>query len=521
MSVPRRRVKAKPLPTAKPEEAMPMNDELILAIDAGTTGIHVALYDRNARIVAGAYQDFTQLYPRPGWVEHDPEEIWKVTLRLLRKVCFGQGRIRCIGITNQRETTVVWDRKTGKPAANAIVWQCRRSQPQCERLKTGGCEQLVREKTGLVIDAYFSGTKVQWLLENVPDLRSQAENGELAFGTIDSWLAWNLTRGRLHVTDYTNASRTLLFNIEEKRWDSSLLDLMQVPPSMLPDVLPSAYMYGEIDEDVFGQEAMLAALAGDQQAALVGQGGVDQGDAKNTYGTGCFFLVNTGKNRIKSNFGLLTTLACDRDGKPVFALEGSVFIAGAAIQWLRDELGLIENSAESEDLALQVEDTGGVYLVPAFAGLGAPYWDMQARGALLGITRGTNKRHVVRAALESIAYQCADLIAAAERDTGIELVELRVDGGATANNFLMQFQADILGVPVNRPRDIETTALGAAFLAGLATGFWQSWDELASNREIDRVFYPKMKDEQRRKLLSGWREAVARVSTQGRALSRQ
>lgn len=492
-----------------------MPDRSILAIDAGTTGINVVLFNRRAEVVAQADADFTQHYPQPGWVEHDADEIWAVTLRLMRQVCSGieSSQIAGIGITNQRETTVLWERRTGMPVARAIVWQCRRSQPQCERLREKGCEALVSEKTGLVADAYFSGTKIQWLLENNPETRRKAEAGDLAFGTIDTWLVWKLTGGRLHLTDYTNASRTLLFNIEEKQWDNELLELLGVPKALLPDVRPSSEIVGETDPGLLGSPIPISGIAGDQQSALVGQGGVESASAKNTYGTGCFFLMNTGNRRVRSRCGLLSTLASDRAGRPVYALEGSVFIAGAAVQWLRDELGLIRHAADSEALASSVSDSGGVYLVPAFSGLGAPYWDMAARGGLLGITRGTGRAHVVRAALEGIAYQTRDLIAAAEKDLGVALKELRVDGGASANNFLMQFQADILGIPVDRPRNIETTALGAGFLAGLGCGFWSSWDEVATHRQTERRFFPQMPEEKRERFYEGWKKAVNRVRT--------
>ncbi|MBI2193139.1 MAG: glycerol kinase GlpK [Planctomycetes bacterium] len=494
-----------------------MPDRRILAIDAGTTGINVALYDHEAKVVSQADSDFTQHYPRPGWVEHDPEEIWTVTLRLVQEIGSGvpPGRLAGLGITNQRETAVLWDRRSGRPVSNAIVWQCRRSQPQCERLRQAGHASRLVDKTGLVPDAYFSATKIQWMLENLPGVRARAEAGELAFGTIDTWLVWKLTGGRLHVTDPTNASRTLLFNIEEKRWDDELLRLMEIPRALLPEVRPSAGIFGEADAAILGKPVPISGIAGDQQAALVGQGGVLPGSAKNTYGTGCFFLINTGTKRVRSRSGLLSTLACDRIGSAVLALEGSVFIAGAAVQWLRDQMGFIRQSAETESLAASVPDTGGVYLVPAFVGLGAPYWDMEARGGLLGITRGTNRAHVVRAALESIAYQTRDLVEAAERDLGYRIEELRVDGGAAANDFLMQFQADLLGIPVDRPANLETTALGAGFLAGLGCGFWTRWEEVARHRRTERRFLPRMSADQREGLYRGWKNAVSRVRSQG------
>ena len=492
--------------------------QYILSIDAGTTGVTVVLYDRQAQVVRHVYGEFTQHYPQPGWVEHDADEIWQVTLRLIRSACedISHDQIAGIGITNQRETAVLWDRKTGEPAAKAIVWQCRRSQEQCERLRNAGHTDLLDRKTGLVPDAYFSGTKIQWLIENNETVASRALAGELTFGTIDSWLAWKLSSGALHITDFTNASRTLLFNIEEKKWDDKLLELMSVPESLLPEVRKSSEVYGETDPEILGGPIPICGIAGDQQAALFGQGGGTANAAKNTYGTGCFFLVNTGEQRVHSKNGLLTTLATDTGGNPVYALEGSVFIAGAVVQWLRDELQILNNAPESEDLAASVPDTGGVYLVPAFAGLGAPYWDMAARGGMVGITRGTNKAHITRAALESIAYQTRDLIEAAQQDLGIQLEELRVDGGATANDFLMQFQADILGIPVDRPANIETTALGAGFLAGLGCGFWSGWDEIADNRKTERRFEPAMADDLREELFTGWKDAVRRMASEGR-----
>ncbi|MDA0839065.1 MAG: glycerol kinase GlpK [Planctomycetota bacterium] len=490
-------------------------NQYILSIDAGTTGVTVVLYDCQAQVVRHEYGEFTQHYPQPGWVEHDADEIWQVTLRLIRQISedISHDQIAGIGITNQRETTVLWDRKTGEPAARAIVWQCRRSQEQCERLRHAGHTDLLERKTGLVPDAYFSGTKIQWLLENDKSLASRAGAGKLAFGTIDSWLVWKLSGGALHITDFTNASRTLLFNIEEKKWDEELLHLMSVPESLLPEVRKSSGMYGDTDTDILGGPIPICGIAGDQQAALFGQGGGTVNAAKNTYGTGCFFLVNTGEQRVHSRNGLLTTLATDTRGNPVYALEGSVFIAGAVVQWLRDELQIIESASESEALAASVLDTGGVYLVPAFAGLGAPYWDMAARGGMVGITRGTSKAHITRAALESIAYQTRDLIEAVQQDLGIQLKELRVDGGATANNFLMQFQADILGIPVDRPANIETTALGAGFLAGLGCGLWSGWDEMADNRKTERRFEPDMVGDRRNKLYTGWKDAVGRMMT--------
>ena len=492
-----------------------MSEQYILAIDAGTTGIKVVLYDRSTRVVRQVADDFTQHYPQPGWVEHDADEIWGVTRRLIAEAIDGLSpdRIAGIGITNQRETAVLWERSTGRPVAKAIVWQCRRSQPQCERLKEEGHAELLNEKTGLVPDAYFSGTKVQWLFESQPELRRRAEAGEVAFGTVDSWLVWNLSGGRLHVTDFTNASRTLLYNIESKDWDDELLRLMGVPKCVLPDVRASAEVYGETEPDILGTPVPICGMAGDQQAALFGQGGVGELSAKNTYGTGCFLLVNTGLQRAHSQNGLLTTLACDAGGEAVYALEGSVFIGGAVVQWLRDELRILGSAAESEVLATSVPDSAGVYLVPAFAGLGAPYWDMSARGGLFGLTRGTGRAHFARAALESIAYQTRDLIEAMGQDLGLGLKELRVDGGATANDFLMQFQADLLGTPVIRPENIETTSLGAGLLAGLGCGFWKGWEEVATSQVVGRRFEPSMPEGKREELYGGWKEAVGRVKS--------
>jgi len=490
----------------------------VLAIDAGTTGVTVLLFDRGGRVVRQKDHDFPQHYPKPGWVEHDADEIWEATRRLLAEVVGaapgGAGSIAAIGITNQRETTVIWDRRTGAPIANAIVWQCRRTAPMCRDLKSAGLEPLFRRKTGLVLDAYFSGTKVRWLLDEVEGARARAEAGDLAFGTIDTWIAWKLTGGRVHATDPTNASRTLLYDIDARRFDPELCATLGVPEMLLPSVVGSAEVYGESDPALTGGRAIpLAGIAGDQQAALFGQGCVRPGMSKNTYGTGCFALVNTGTTRPVPASGLVTTIACDERGRPVFALEGSVFIAGAVLQWLRDGLGLIASAAESEPLARTVEDTGGVYLVPAFVGLGAPYWDMEARGAILGITRGTTRAHLARAALEGIAYQVRELVDCFEKDARREVAELRVDGGAVANDFLMQFQADILGKPLLRPRNIESTALGAAYLGGLATGFWRDFSEIEGLREVDRRFEPAMPDARREQLYAGWKAAVGRVLT--------
>ncbi len=487
----------------------------VVAIDQGTTGSTVLVLDKRGRVVARAYSEFTQHYPKPGWVEHDAEEIWRVTLCVLRQAV-KRARLKAkdvaaIGITNQRETTVLWDRKTGKPINRAIVWQDRRTSQLCDQLKVAGHEQRVRAKTGLVLDPYFSGTKVRWILDNVRGARERAAAGGLCFGTIDTWLVWKLTGGAVHVTDPTNASRTLLFDIHARSWDAELLSMLDVPPGVLPTVAPSSGVFGETTPDVLGAPIKIAGIAGDQQAALFGQGCVEPGAAKNTYGTGCFLLLNTGERAVTSHAGLVTTIACDARGGAAYALEGSVFVAGAAIQWLRDGLGLVKQAAESEKLAKQVDSTLGVYLVPAFVGLGAPYWDADARGALVGLTRGVTRAHLVRAALESLAYQTRDVVDAMAADSGTPLTTLRVDGGAAANDFLMQFQADVLGVPVERPKLLETTAMGAAALAGLAVGFWRSPSELARACQLDRRFKPRMAAATRESLYRGWRTAVSRV----------
>jgi glycerol kinase len=487
----------------------------VLSLDQGTTSSRAILFDQTGSIVGIAQKEFTQIYPKPGWVEHDPMEIWGTQSGVAREVLERTGvkpaEIAAIGITNQRETTVVWDKQTGKPVYNAIVWQDRRTAGICDDLKARGLESYVRENTGLVIDAYFSGTKVKWILDNVEGAREKAENGDLLFGTIDTWLIWNLTRGKKHVTDYSNASRTLLYNIKELKWDEKMLDELSIPTSVLPEVKASSEVYGVTDPELFGGvEIPIAGVAGDQQAALFGQACFEPGMAKNTYGTGCFMLMNTGEKAVTSNSGLLTTIAWGLDGKVEYALEGSIFIAGAAVQWLRDGIKLIDTAPDSEYFASKVENTDGVYVVPAFAGLGAPYWDMYARGAIFGLTRGTRKEHIVRATLESLAYQTKDVLGAMENDSGIHLQALRVDGGATANNLLMQFQADILGVNVERPAVLETTALGAAYLAGIAVGFWKK-DELAKNAKIESVFEPAMDGETRERLYKGWQKAVKRT----------
>ncbi|MCO1601574.1 glycerol kinase GlpK [Desulfosporosinus nitroreducens] len=488
----------------------------VMALDQGTTSCRAILFDKESKIVGVTQKEFTQIYPKAGWVEHDADEIWStqygVIAELIAKTGIKVDEIASIGITNQRETTVVWDKNTGKPVYNAIVWQCRRITAICDDLKNKGYEDMVREKTGLVVDAYFSGTKVKWILDNVEGARVKAEKGELLFGTTDTWLIWKLTGGKVHVTDYSNASRTMMFNIRELDWDKELLEMLDVPQEILPEVHNSSEVYGNTDAGVFlGFEVPIAGVAGDQQAALFGQACYEPGDAKNTYGTGCFMLMNTGSKIYTSKHGLLTTIAWGIDGKVEYALEGSTFIAGAAIQWLRDGLKVIDVAPDSEYYAKKVKDSDGVYFVPAFVGLGAPYWDMRARGGIFGLTRGTTKYHIIRAALDSLAYQTKDVLGSMEADSGISLKSLRVDGGAVANNLLMQFQADILGTRVDRPEIIETTALGAAYLAGLAVGFWKSKEELASRWLLDRRFEPDMEEEKKAKLYKGWLKAVERT----------
>ena len=487
----------------------------ILALDQGTTSSRAILFDRDGRIASVAQREFRQIFPRAGWVEHDAHEIWTtqagVAVEALAAADVQPKDVAAIGITNQRETTIVWDRETGHPIANAIVWQDRRTADACDRLRAEGAEDLVREKTGLVIDAYFSGTKVAWLLDNVPGARERAEKGRLAFGTVDTWLVWQLTGGRLHVTDPSNASRTMLYDIRAQQWDDELLRLLRVPRSVLPEVRSSSEVYGEVTTNLGLAGVKVAGIAGDQQAALFGQMCVSPGLTKNTYGTGCFMLQMTGEQAPASRHKLLTTVAWRRDGRTEYALEGSVFIGGAVVQWLRDGLGIIRSAPDVEALALSVPDNGGVYLVPAFAGLGAPHWDAYARGTLVGITRGTTAGHVARAALEAIAYQSADLLDAMHKDAGTGLAELRVDGGAAKNDLLMQFQADMVGVPVVRPEVTETTALGAAYLAGLATGFWKSTDETAKQWRAERRFEPKMKRADAEALRARWTRAVERA----------
>ena len=493
-----------------------MEKKYIMALDQGTTSSRAILFNYEGEIVKVAQNEFTQYYPDGGWVEHDPMEIWGTQSGVAREVLETAGirpqEIAAIGITNQRETTVVWDKNTGKPVYNAIVWQCRRTADICDDLKARGLEDYIKENTGLVIDAYFSGTKIKWILDNVEGAREKAENGELLFGNIDTWLIWNLTRGKVHVTDYSNASRTMIYNIKELKWDEKLLKELDIPKSMLPEVRPSSEVYGVTDPKTYGgAEIPIAGIAGDQHAALFGQACFEEGMAKNTYGTGCFMLMNTGEEMVTSKNGLLTTIAWGVDGKVEYALEGSIFVAGAVIQWLRDELGLISDASDSEYFATKVEDNNGVYLVPAFVGLGAPYWDMYARGTMVGLTRGANRNHIIRAALESIAFQTRDVLEAMQEDSGIDLQELRVDGGAVANNFLMQFQSDILGVPVHRPEITETTALGAAYLAGLAVDFWPDKKEISRRWSVDRVFESKMEEDKKEKLYKEWEKAVVRA----------
>ncbi|HVN67734.1 MAG TPA: glycerol kinase GlpK [Candidatus Sulfotelmatobacter sp.] len=484
----------------------------ILAIDQGTTGSRAIIYDHKGRPVASAYQEFPQYFPKPGWVEHDPEEIWQSVNATVQKVLtkVPPSSIAAIGITNQRETTVVWDRKTGKPVYNAIVWQCRRTAARCEELKKRGLSALIRRRTGLPIDAYFSATKVEWLLQKTKDKRQKTK--DLCFGTTDSWVLWKLTGGKSHTTDYTNASRTMLFNIDKLKWDKDILKVFNIPENILPKVLPSSGEFGRtVKIGRLPAGIPIAGIAGDQQAALFGQACFEPGTIKNTYGTGCFMLLNTGKKKVLSRHGLITTLACGPEGKVAYALEGSVFIAGAAIQWLRDQLGLLKRSADSEKMALAVKDNAGVYFVPAFVGLGAPYWDPHARGTIVGLTRGATKNHLVRAALEAMCYSTRDVLETMKRDSGLRIKELKVDGGAVANNFLCQFQADVLGIKILRPKIIETTSLGAAYLAGLAVGFWRNSAEIKKFWAKDKEFIPKMKKPEAEKLYDGWRDAVSRT----------
>jgi glycerol kinase len=492
-----------------------MKKSYILSLDQGTTSSRAIIYNFEGQIIKVAQKEFTQIYPKAGWVEHDPMEIWGsqsgVVSEILAMTGIAAEEIAAIGITNQRETTVVWDRQTGKPVYNAIVWQCRRTAEICDELKTRGLENYIRENTGLVLDAYFSATKVKWILDNVEGAKQKAQNGELLFGNVDTWLIWNLTKGKVHVTDYSNASRTMLYNIKDLRWDDKILKELDIPASMLPEVKSSSAVYGQTDARIFGAEIPIAGDAGDQQAALFGQACYTPGMVKNTYGTGCFMLMLTGEKLVHSGNGLLTTIAWGVNNKVEYALEGSIFIAGAAIQWLRDSMKIIYDAKDSEYFATKVEDSLGVYVVPAFVGLGAPYWDMYARGAILGLTRGTTRNHIIRATLESIAYQTRDVLELMRNECGIDLCELRVDGGACANNFLMQFQADILGVPVERPEIIETTAMGAAYLAGLAVGFWKDQSMIAERRKVNRRFKPGMNEDKRKELYDNWKKAVKRA----------
>ena len=489
-----------------------MKDRYIMALDQGTTSARCILYDRQGKQVSIAQKEFRQIYPQAGWVEHDPMDIWSTQIGVAQEALLKIGatykNIDAIGITNQRETTVVWDRYTGEPIYNAIVWQCRRTAEYCDSLKAKGLEASFRRKTGLLIDPYFSGTKLRWILGHVDGAWERAKNGDLLFGTIETWLIWKLTDGKVHVTDYSNASRTMMFNIHDLKWDEDILKELGIPACMLPEVRPSSAVYGESSPLLFGGPITISGAAGDQQAALFGQTCFEKGEAKNTYGTGGFMLVNTGDEPVDSRNGLITTIAWGVGNKVQYALEGSVFISGATIQWLRDELKILDNAAESEKHARMVEDTAGAYVVPAFTGLGAPYWDSYARGAIMGLTRGVNKNHIIRAALESMAYQTNDLMAAMEEDMGHPLQKFKVDGGASANDFLLEFQAGIMNMPVYRPMCIETTSLGAAYLAGLATGYWKNRDDILSNWQIDRIFKPDMDQKKRAELLDGWHKAV-------------
>jgi len=484
----------------------------VMALDAGTTSNRCILFNEKGEMCSVAQKEFTQYFPKPGWVEHDADEIWstqlEVALGAMNQIGATSADIAAIGITNQRETTIVWDKVTGEPVYHAIVWQCRRTSEYCDSLKDKGLVDTYREKTGLVIDAYFSGTKLKWILDNVEGVRERAERGELLFGTVETWLIWKLTKGRVHVTDYTNASRTMLFNIKELKWDDEILAELNIPKCMLPEAKPSSCVYGEADPQFFGGPIPIGGAAGDQQSALFGQTCFKPGEAKNTYGTGCFMLMNTGDQPVYSKNGLVTTIAWGLEGKVTYALEGSIFVAGAAIQWLRDEMRMVDSSPDSEYMAKKVDDTNGCYVVPAFTGLGAPHWDQYARGAIVGLTRGVNKYHIIRATLESLAYQTNDVLKAMRADSGIDLAALKVDGGASANNLLMQIQADLINAPVHRPKCVETTAMGAAYLAGLAVGYWASKEDVIKNWAIDRVFDPEIGEEERTQRLKGWDKAV-------------
>ena len=487
----------------------------VMALDQGTTSSRCIIYDKKGNMMSVAQKEFTQIYPKDGWVEHDAMEIWSTQMGVAQEALLKIGctykDIEAIGITNQRETTIVWDKDTGLPICNAIVWQCRRTAKYCDRLLSSGYGEMIHRKTGLLIDAYFSGTKLKWILDNVVGAREKAEEGKLLFGTVETWLIWKMTGGKVHVTDYSNASRTMMFNINTLTWDEDILKLLEIPASMLPVPVPSSCVYGETDPTIFGGPIKIGGAAGDQQAALFGQTCFAVGDGKSTYGTGSFLLVNTGEKPVFSKNGLVTTIAWGLDGKVNYALEGSVFVCGAAIQWLRDEINILEKSSDSEAMAMAVEDSCGLIVVPAFVGLGAPYWDPYARGAVMGITRGANKNHLVRATLESLAYQTRDLIDAMTDDLGTRITSLKVDGGACSNNFLMQFQSDILNCTVKRPVCVETTSLGAAYLAGLAVGYWENKEDVVHNWQTDRIFEPSMEDEKREELLKGWKKAVSRV----------
>ena len=484
----------------------------VMALDSGTTSNRCILFNEKGEMCSIAQKEFRQIFPKPGWVEHDANEIWStqlgVAVEAMQKIGVAAEDIAAIGITNQRETAIVWDKNTGEPVYNAIVWQCRRTSEYCDSLKEKGLTDIFRQKTGLVIDAYFSGTKIKWILDNVPGARERAENGDLLFGTVETWLIWKMTKGAVHVTDYSNASRTMLYNITELKWDEEILKELNIPASMLPEVKPSSCVYGMSDPSFFGAPIPVSGAAGDQQAALFGQTCFAPGEAKNTYGTGCFLLMNTGETPVFSSNGLVTTIAWGIDGTVNYALEGSIFVAGAAVQWLRDEMHLIDSAEDSEYMASKVKDTNGCYVVPAFTGLGAPHWDQYARGTIVGITRGVNKCHIIRATLESLAYQTNDVLQAMRADSGMEMNSLKVDGGASANNFLMQAQADIIGAPVNKPSCVETTAMGAAYLAGLAVGYWESKEEVKRNFSIARTFEPTICEEERAKKVKGWNKAV-------------
>ncbi|MDO4395901.1 MAG: glycerol kinase GlpK [Clostridia bacterium] len=484
----------------------------VMALDAGTTSNRCILFNEAGEMCSVAQKEFKQYFPKPGYVEHDANEIWStqlgVAVEAMSKIGAEASDIAAIGITNQRETTIIWDKETGEPVYNAIVWQCRRTAEYCDELKAKGLTETIRKKTGLVVDAYFSGTKLKWILDNVEGAREKAEKGQLLFGTVETWLIWKLTKGAVHVTDYTNASRTMLFNIQDLKWDDEILEEFNIPKCMLPEVKPSSCVYGYTDPSLFGSEIAIGGAAGDQQAALFGQTCFNPGEAKNTYGTGCFLLMNTGEKPVFSENGLVTTIAWGLDGKVIYALEGSIFVAGAAIQWLRDEMRLIDSASDSEYMASKVKDTNGCYVVPAFTGLGAPHWDQYARGTIVGLTRGVNKYHIIRATLESLALQTNDVLQAMESDSEIKLAALNVDGGASANNLLMQMQSDIINVPVKRPSCVETTATGAAYLAGLAVGYWENKEDVIKNRSVDRVFDPQISEEERASKIRGWNKAV-------------